>query len=461
MASGTGTVKSSLSLALPKPKLVSRRKLRKYSWLFDIFTVEGSIIGRIVGPVLTVTIFATGVAYLWSKGHDVHLTNSVIPVVAVVVGLILVFRNGTSYDRYYEGRKDWGTLSSHVRNLTRLIWINVSLPPPGAAKSTPQFPLLSDITPEQLRRRKRRVIKLVLAFVFATKHYLRDEDGSHWPDLRAVLPAGFARFDESGYSTQRNDSADHLGQRSRHDSSAAQSQNGGKGYAAMESSHDSLTPTPTLLGASSHTAASSRNATKRVRPKRSKKNLAAVTSTTPLLGSSQHTSHTTVEFHPHADAASLPLPLLLAHEINRALFLFKRDGLLETVGPAGTNAMNVLVQGMVDMLTNMERVANTPIPKSYRIHLKQAVGLYLFALPFTMIQDLGWGMIPIVTVVAFTFMGIEGIADEIEMPFGSDESDLPLDTYCADLKEEIEYLLERLPEGGEGMAGFDDGEGDD
>jgi len=27
-------------------------------------------------------------------------------------------------------------------------------------------------------------------------------------------------------------------------------------------------------------------------------------------------------------------------------------------------------------------------------------------------------MVPIVTVVAFTFMGIEGIADDIEMPFG-------------------------------------------
>jgi ion channel-forming bestrophin family protein len=75
-----------------------------------------------------------------------------------------------------------------------------------------------------------------------------------------------------------------------------------------------------------------------------------------------------------------------------------------------------------------------------RIHLKQSVGMYLFALPFTMIQDLGWGMIPIVTVVAFTFMGIEGIADEIEMPFGTDKSDLPLDTYCADLKEEIECV---------------------
>ena len=36
-----------------------------------------------------------------------------------------------------------------------------------------------------------------------------------------------------------------------------------------------------------------------------------------------------------------------------------------------------------------------------------------------MVSDLGWYTIPIVTVVAFTFMGIEGIADLIEMPFGS------------------------------------------
>jgi putative membrane protein len=90
---------------------------------------------------------------------------------------------------------------------------------------------------------------------------------------------------------------------------------------------------------------------------------------------------------------------------------------------------------MVDQLTAMERVANTPIPASCPytcttcfliidfvnldgIHLKQCVTLYLFALPFTLIYDLGWATIPVVTVVAFTFMGIEGIADEIEMPFG-------------------------------------------
>jgi len=70
-------------------------------------------------------------------------------------------------------------------------------------------------------------------------------------------------------------------------------------------------------------------------------------------------------------------------------------------------------------------------------------------------------MIPVVTIVAFTLMGIEGIADEIEMPFGKDGSDLPLDTYCDDLKDEIEYIIAKLPEGGEGVHGYDDGEGDD
>jgi len=35
------------------------------------------------------------------------------------------------------------------------------------------------------------------------------------------------------------------------------------------------------------------------------------------------------------------------------------------------------------------------------------------------------------------------------------------DRYCQDLKEEIFYMIDRLPEGGEGYHGYDDGEGDD
>jgi len=95
------------------------------------------------------------------------------------------------------------------------------------------------------------------------------------------------------------------------------------------------------------------------------------------------------------------------------------------------------------------------------VSIKQCVTLYLFALPMTLVHELGWATVPVITLVAFTFMGIEGIADEIEQPFGNDERDLPLDRYCQDLKEEVCYIIERLPEGGEGVHGYDDGEGDD
>ncbi|KAG7452710.1 uncharacterized protein BT62DRAFT_983661 [Guyanagaster necrorhizus] len=379
--------------------------------LKDSFLPIISVIPRIWGPVLTVTIFATFVAYAHTKGHQVQLTNSVVPLLSVVVGLILVF--STSYDRYWEGRKSFASMTSNIRNLSRLVWVNVAPPPSdqeisikGKAKT---------ITPKQLERRKADALHLCLAFAYAVKHYLRGEDGTNWEDYRGLLPPSFLQAEDMGY---RSDA-----------------------YSATRSS------SPAPSDSSGMTSLDRPNATKRVRVKRSKPNL--ISQTTPLLS---------IQF---AEETSLPLPLIISHELGRMIFCFRRDGLLETVGPAGTNAMTQLIQGMVDQMTTMERVANTPIPPSYGIHLKQCVTLYLFALPLTLVNDLGWTMIPIVTVVAFTLMGIEGIADEIEMPFGTDKSDLPLDTYCQDLKEEIGFMITRLPEVGEGAYGYDDGEGDD
>lgn len=41
--------------------------------------------GRIVGPVLTVTLFSAGIVYAYEKGLPVTLSNSVTPLLAVVV----------------------------------------------------------------------------------------------------------------------------------------------------------------------------------------------------------------------------------------------------------------------------------------------------------------------------------------------------------------------------------------
>ncbi|KAI0350112.1 UPF0187-domain-containing protein [Trametes cingulata] len=460
LKTSTVTIKSSKGT-----KIITRQKLRKYSWLPDVLRLKGSVVPRIVGPVLTVTIFATGAAYVWARGVDISLTNSVVPLLSVVVGLILVFRYGTSYDRYYEGRKDFGTMVSHIRNLTRLIWVNVSTPPADdvAKGKSPA----ANLSPSQLRRRKVDAIKLCLCFAYAVKHYLRGEDGLDWEDYAGILPASTARLAQGLYAPPTKDYR------------YTKSPSGYASYAATEfttrrnsgdASPKTGASTPGAVASGAGTAievdiergrarSRSADATKRIRVKRSKDRLKqpGKTASTPLMSSLQQT----IDFSTDPDALSTPLPMVIAHELSRALFKFRRDGYLETVGPAGVNAMNQLVQGMIDMMTCMERVANTPIPRSYSIHLKQCVSLYLFVLPFVLIKELGWGMVPIVTVVAFTLMGIEGIADEIEMPFGLDQADLPLERYCEDLKEEVEFMVEKLPEGGEGMYGYDDGEGDD
>jgi len=422
------TAGASILSHIKTPKL-KRQHLRKYSWLPDVLRVKGSILPRIFGPVLTITIFATLVAYAGSKGYQLIIANSIVPLLSVVVGLILVFRNGTSYDRYWEGRKAFAVMISNSRNLSRQFWINVAPPP-----TTDQLPHVngkspkSKITHADIRRRKVEAVRLTLAFAMAIKHYLREEDGLCWDDFDGLIPNSLAFYDIAGYGTLKSVSSSML-----------------------------VTTEPAViaqnLSKSGHSTPdrSKVDPTRRIRPKRSKARLSLQTSSTPLLARSLDFSNN----------ISLPLPLVIAYELHRIIFQFRRDGYLETVGPAGTNAMTQLIQNMVDQLSVMERIANTPIPRSYGIHLKQCVTLYLFALPLTLVNDLGWGAIPIVTVVAFTFMGIEGIAEEIENPFGSDERDLPLERYCEDLREEIEFMIERLPDSGDGIHGYDDGEGDD
>ncbi|KAF8559522.1 UPF0187-domain-containing protein, partial [Imleria badia] len=416
-----------------QPPRIKRQQLRKYSWLPDVLRTKGSIIPHIFGPVFTVTIFSVVVVYARSQGNRIELTNSVVPLLSVVVGLILVF--STSYDRYWEGRRCFSTLTANVRNLSRMAWVHVALPPieNGVVNTQARIPS-SELTHAEVKRQKIEMLRYCLGFVYAVKHYLRGEDGADYGDLAGVLPPHFSLHS-------------HLGAMS---------------YAAMHGS----TPDASISDRRSV------DATKRVKRKRSKKNALAGPqantpgSTTPLLSD----SHQTVEFHPCTDHISMPLPLIIAHEITSAIFRFKREGLLETVGPAGKICNLGRVQSMVDQMTSMERIANSPIPASYGIHLKQCVTLYLFALPLTLMNDVGWATIPIVTVVAFTLMGIEGIADQIEMPFGEDTPDIflylldkrgPIDTYCDDLKEEVEYIIERLAEGGHGANEFDDGEGDD
>ncbi|KAG8993736.1 hypothetical protein FRB94_006375 [Tulasnella sp. JGI-2019a] len=416
---------------------VQRRKLRKYTWLVDVLRVQDSIIPKIIGPVLTVTALALAVATVSEVyGHHLNLSNNVLPLLSVVVGLILVFR--TSYDRYNEGRKDFGTMTATTRTLSRLIWVHVNLPfpagdkPNGALSSLFRSGTNADsmetigslaaqgraVAEDRMTAEKIRAVKLLLSFILSVVHYLRNEPGIEYADFEGILPEDFKH------------NAVELGT-----DSAPLLLNRYATHAAID------------RGRLGHKPSKGRRASFQKRKSTSATGHGDIepSQTTPLIGD----DHTTVEFRARETSPSLPLPLIIAHELTRIIYKFRRRGYIDVIGPSGFNTMNTCVTVLVDQFTALERVATTPIPISYGIHLKQCVTLYLFSLPFTLVQDMHWRMVPLVTLVAFTLMGIEGIADAIEMPFGKETADLPLDRFCEALRSEIEYMIERLPQGPE------------
>lgn len=91
-----------------------------------------------------------------------------------------------------------------------------------------------------------------------------------------------------------------------------------------------------------------------------------------------------------------------------------------------------------------------------RIHQKQVLALFGCVLPFTMVDDMGWWAIPIVSLVVFTLYGIESIGCQLEDPFGYDRNDIKMDAIVGDSKTEIDVVLSewrKLSKSQDGTAG--------
>ena len=79
---------------------------------------------RTLTPALIFIAFYTaGVCYvlldiLRFHESDFHTTISMHSLLGIVLGLFLVFRTNSSYDRWWEGRKLWGSLVNNTRNLS-------------------------------------------------------------------------------------------------------------------------------------------------------------------------------------------------------------------------------------------------------------------------------------------------------------------------------------------------------
>lgn len=284
-----------------------------HKWFEHFFDIRGSMVREISLRVASCVIWSAIVVCAYEYGfRNIGIPSILHSLVGLALGLLLVFRTNSAYDRFWEGRKLWGGIVNETRNLIRLAVV-----------------------------------------------HLREE-----PEMLAAITRLTAAFPYLSMATLRSD--------------------------------------PTLLKLAT--------------------------------------------FMPEAEARAIARaqhpPLHAATRISEHLAEAHRRG---RVSDVTMQAIDQNVQLLVDYLGGCERIRKTPLPFAYVVHLRRALVLYCFTLPFALVEMFGWTTIFDVLLISYVFFGIEEIGVEIEGPFGHDDNDLPLEEICRTVEANVFALAGLAP----------------
>ena len=86
-----------------------------------MFILRGSILPAILPRLLAVLIVSAGVVWLHhaSPNHLRDVTAAPFTLLGLALSIFLGFRNNACYERWWEGRKQWGQLLAEARSLAR------------------------------------------------------------------------------------------------------------------------------------------------------------------------------------------------------------------------------------------------------------------------------------------------------------------------------------------------------
>ncbi|ACK72770.1 protein of unknown function UPF0187 [Gloeothece citriformis PCC 7424] len=287
------------------------------SWFQDLIKIKNKKFWiKTLPPVL---IFASiggisSVLVFWDVPIPFQAIGDITANVAcnLVLGLLLVFRTNTAYDRFWQGRAAWGTITVSIRNLVREIQIGI----------------IEDL--EEKQQEKITVLKLLGSFVIATKLHLRQtkltDELDRWIDPHYIISLK------------------------------------------------------------------------------------------------------------QATIPPLEITFWLSAYIQQAYQRQKIDSHQQVMM---INLINELVAG----LSSCDRIRTTPAPLSYRKFLKKLLFVYCSLLSFSLVDIIhGWTGLS-VAIISLFLLGVEEIANQIENPFGHDESDLPLDEICQTILDNVESAI--------------------
>ena len=281
-----------------------------HDWFSHLFDIRGSLVREILGRVATAVLWSVLIVSIHELFHpqifDLEIAETAHVLLGGALGLLLVFRTNSSYDRFWEGRKLWGGIVNETRNLAR------------------QASVLFTANPQLMRS----TVLATMAFPYAAMLRLRGMDHS---SAMAAVPSDIAAL-------------------------------------LME--------------------------------------------------------HRT--------------PLAVSQRLTALVNQARAEGLITDVQQM---MIDQNTQLLIDYIGGCERIHSTPMPYAYAVHLRRALIIYCFTLPFALVAKFGWDTITATLLISYVFFGIEEIGVEIEDPFGTDENDLPLEDICANIERNLREVI--------------------
>lgn len=114
---------------------------------------------------------------------------------------------------------------------------------------------------------------------------------------------------------------------------------------------------------------------------------------------------------------------LLVHENYEALAAARRaNHLTETQ----LLACDETLRQILDVQGGCERIKRTPMPQGYAMIMSRLLAAFAIALPFALVQELGWAMIPVSVFVCLAFALISESGRILEDPFNMYWNGMPL-----------------------------------
>lgn len=142
--------------------------IRPYTQFSLLYIMQGSFFDRLWKPILALFLFSSIVAYYQSHlfQYQIPLNAGVFTLLGIALAIFHGFCNNAAYDRFWEGRKQWGAL----------LWQNRTLANKLMALNLPET-------------QRRDLMQLSIAFAHALRHQLRQS--SPHKDLQRTAPPAY------------------------------------------------------------------------------------------------------------------------------------------------------------------------------------------------------------------------------------------------------------------------------